>query len=231
MATYSLIQNGDTGFSVRTTLNSLLTSVNEGELLGPTGATGPAGPQGETGEIGPTGATGPQGEIGPQGATGPEGPIGATGPQGATGPEGPIGATGPQGDIGPQGPIGATGPQGDIGLTGATGPQGEIGPEGPIGATGPAGADGADGATYSVSNLQIDTNDWIAEGGFFYKDVTLSGVLSTSYLTVTPVNASLETVKTAELSPLIEVNEDSFRIYAKNIPTASIDVFVVLFNN
>jgi ABC-type transport system involved in Fe-S cluster assembly fused permease/ATPase subunit len=85
--------------------------------------------------------------------------------------------------------------------------------------------------TYLVNSLQIDTNNWVLENDFFYKDVTLNGVLSTSYLTVIPNNLSLEIVKTAELSPLIEVNEDSFRIYAKTIPTATIDVFVVLFNN
>jgi hypothetical protein len=52
---------------------------NVGQVVGPTGPTGP-------GVTGPTGATGP-------GSTVP-GPIGPTGP-GVTGPEGPIGPTGP----------------------------------------------------------------------------------------------------------------------------------------
>lgn len=53
-ATYSLINNGDSGLTVRNTLNGVLTDVNNGDFVG---------------------ATGPQGVVG---ATGPQGPIGAT---------------------------------------------------------------------------------------------------------------------------------------------------------
>jgi hypothetical protein len=133
MATYSLIQNGESGLNVRTTLNSLLDDINNGVYIGPTGPTGPEGPIGETGETGETGATGPQGEQGIQGEAG------ATGPQGEIGPEGPIGATGPQGEQGIQGEVGPIGPEG------ATGPQGEVGPIGPQGATGPQGIQGEQG--------------------------------------------------------------------------------------
>jgi hypothetical protein len=91
MATYSLIQNGESGLNVRTTLNSLLSDINNGVYIGPTGPAGPQGEQGIQGEVGPTGATGPQGEQGVKGdtgATGEQGPIGATGPAGANGADG-----------------------------------------------------------------------------------------------------------------------------------------------
>jgi hypothetical protein len=52
---------------------------NAGQIVGPTGPTGP-------GVTGPTGSTGPGSTV--------EGPTGPTGP-GVTGPEGPIGPTGP----------------------------------------------------------------------------------------------------------------------------------------
>jgi hypothetical protein len=130
--TYSLINNGDSGLSVRNTLNQVLTDANNGVLgaQGATGATGPQGPIGATGAdstvpgpTGPTGATGPQGIQGITGATGPQGIQGITG---ATGPQGPIGATGADSTV--PGPTGATGPQGIQGITGATGPQGPTGP-------------------------------------------------------------------------------------------------------
>lgn len=72
------------------------------DIMGPTGATGPAGPSGPTGSDGPTGATGPTGADGPTGPTGPtgaDGPIGPTGPMGADGPTGPAGPTGPSGIV------------------------------------------------------------------------------------------------------------------------------------
>ena len=55
MATYSLIQNGESGLSVRTTLNSLLDDINNGVYIGPEGPEGPEGPIGETGATGATG--------------------------------------------------------------------------------------------------------------------------------------------------------------------------------
>ena len=103
MSTYSLIQNGESGLSVRNTLNSLLQDINDGVYIGPTGPAGEPGPQGIEGPIGPTG---PQGEIGLTGATGP---AGADGPIGPTGPAGADGATGATGPAGPQGPKGEDG--------------------------------------------------------------------------------------------------------------------------
>jgi hypothetical protein len=79
MATYSLIQNGESGLNVRTTLNSLLDDINNGVYIGP------EGPMGATGATGPQG---PQGEVGPQGEQGIQGITGATGPAGANGADG-----------------------------------------------------------------------------------------------------------------------------------------------
>lgn len=74
--------------------------LNQGQLqgakgdTGPQGIQGPPGPQGEQGIQGPQGPPGPQGEQGEQGETGPQGPPGPQGEQGETGPQGPQGPAG-----------------------------------------------------------------------------------------------------------------------------------------
>lgn len=145
--------------------------VDQGQLQGPKGDTGPQGipgpegPKGDTGDTGPQGAKGETGAQGPAGQTGPQGPQGQKGDKGdpfnyedftaeqleaLTGPAGPRGEPGPKGD---KGDTGATGPQGDKGETGATGPQGEKGdtgaqgPQGPKGDTGETGPQGPKGDT------------------------------------------------------------------------------------
>ena len=67
MSTYSLINDGDSGLSVRTTLNAVLQDANDGVF---TGATGPQGPQGDTGPQGPQGATGSSAPAGLVNGTG-----------------------------------------------------------------------------------------------------------------------------------------------------------------
>lgn len=53
---YTLINNGDTGLSVRTTLNTLLNDANTGVFTGATGAAGTSGSSGSSGVV-PSGAT------------------------------------------------------------------------------------------------------------------------------------------------------------------------------
>lgn len=68
-----------------------MAKVDLGQVVGPTGATGPQGPKGDTGATGPRG---PKGDTGATGETGPQGPKGDTGATGATGPQGPKGDNG-----------------------------------------------------------------------------------------------------------------------------------------
>ena len=128
--------------------------VDNGSLVGPTGATGgigptgPTGPQGIQGDVGPTGAQGPTGSTGATGPTGPQGIQGIAGPTGPQGATGPTGSQGIQGDVGPTGPqgiAGPTGPQGDVGPTGSTGATGPTGPQGVQGIAGPTGPQGVQG--------------------------------------------------------------------------------------
>lgn len=95
--------------------------VNQGQLQGPKGDTGPQGIPGPEGPKGDTGATGPQGAKGETGAQGPAGQTGPQGEKGDTGAQGPQGPKGDTGETGPQGPKGDTGEQGPQGPKGDTG--------------------------------------------------------------------------------------------------------------
>jgi hypothetical protein len=77
MSTYSLINNGDTGLSVRTTLNSLLTDIN-------TGAVGSAGTSGVSGSSGTSGVSGSSGTSGANGSSGTSGQAGSSGTSGTS---------------------------------------------------------------------------------------------------------------------------------------------------
>ena len=116
--------------------------INQGQMEGPQGETGPQGPEGPQGEAGPTG---PQGEKGDPGPTGPQGPTGETGP---TGPQGEPGTaatiaigTVTTGDPGTEASVTNSGtanaaifnftiPQGLQGQQGIQGPQGVQGEAG-----------------------------------------------------------------------------------------------------
>ena len=116
--------------------------INQGQMEGPQGETGPQGPEGPQGEAGPTG---PQGEKGDPGPTGPQGPTGETGP---TGPQGEPGTaatiavgTVTTGDPGTEASVTNSGtanaaifnftiPQGLQGQQGIQGPQGVQGETG-----------------------------------------------------------------------------------------------------
>ena len=124
------------------------TWINQGQLQGPKGDTGPQGPQGIKGDTGAQGPIGPKGATGPQGEQGIQGPKGNTGAKGDTGDVGPQGPKGDTGDTGPQGPKGDTGdvgPKGDKGDTGDVGPQGPKGDTGDVGPQGPQGIQGKQG--------------------------------------------------------------------------------------
>jgi hypothetical protein len=71
------------GVYVDGTNKTLKTMLENGELKGPKGETGPQGLQGLKGDTGLTGPKGEPGATGPQGPTGPKGEPGATGPAGS----------------------------------------------------------------------------------------------------------------------------------------------------
>ena len=101
MATYSLISNGDSGLSVRTTLNQLLDDANNGVLTsgssGTSGNSGSSGTSGNSGSSGTSGAAGANGSSGTSGSIGATGAAGSSGTSGTSGPAGATGATGPSG--------------------------------------------------------------------------------------------------------------------------------------
>ena len=100
MPTYSLINNGDTGLVVRTTLNDLLGDINNGVYIGPTGADGTSGVSGTSGTSGTSGVDGSSGASGTNGTSGTSGVNGTSGTSGNSGTSGTSGTSGNTGTSG-----------------------------------------------------------------------------------------------------------------------------------
>jgi hypothetical protein len=129
MSTYSLINNGDTGLSVRATLNSLLTDINNGVGLGSSGTSGVAGSSGTSGANGSSGTSGTDGINGSSGTSGigingSSGTSGADGTSGSSGTSGEAGISGSSGTSGADGTSGSSGTSGQAGLSGSSGTSG-----------------------------------------------------------------------------------------------------------
>lgn len=103
MPTYSLINNGDSGLSVRTTLNDLLGDINNGVYIGPTGADGTSGVSGTSGTSGTSGVNGSSGASGTNGTSGTSGVNGTSGTSGNSGTSGTAGTSGTSGNTGTSG--------------------------------------------------------------------------------------------------------------------------------
>lgn len=197
---------------------NIIVEVQVPAVRGATGETGPTGP------IGPTGAdsmvTGPTGSIGETGATGP---IGATGSDSTVpGPTGPTGATGSLGPVGPTGSSSTVpGPTGTTGATGITG------------ATGPTGATGLQGSmtVAQVTGLTLSGSGWTADSGIYKNTLSYGSILSTSIVDVIPNNASIPTVKAADVYPRTDSAAGSVTVYSANGTTGDIGVSIHIYNS
>jgi hypothetical protein len=135
--TYPLINNGDSGLTVRTTLNDLLQDANDGVLNGSSGSSGVSGSSGTSGVSGSSGTSGVSGSSGTSGVDGSSGTSGVDGSSGTSGVDGSSGTSGVDGSSGTSGvngATGATGPGGGLeyvtanqGVIAATGAESNIG--------------------------------------------------------------------------------------------------------
>lgn len=114
MSTYSLINNGDSGLSVRNTLNSLITDINNG--IGISGSSGTSGIAGSSGTSGVSGSSGTSGQAGISGSSGTSGQAGTSGSSGTSGETGISGSSGTSGQAGTSGSSGTSGASGALTL-------------------------------------------------------------------------------------------------------------------
>lgn len=140
---------------------------------------------------------------------------------------------------GDTGPTGATGSTGSIGLTGPTGPTGNTGPTGPTGATGATGSTGATGATglqgsmtvTQVTGLTLLGSGWTADSGIYKNTLSYGSILNTSIVDVIPNNASIPTVKAADVYPRTDSATGSVTVYSANGTTGDIGVSIHIYNS
>lgn len=136
-----------------------------------------------------------------------------------------------------RGATGETGPTGPLGPTGAdstvTGPTGSTGATGATGATGPTGSTGLQGSmtVTQVTGLTLFGSGWTADSGIYKNTLSYGSILSTSIVDVIPNNASIPTVKAADMYPRTDSASGSVTVYSGNGTTGDIGVSIHIYNS
>jgi len=81
-----------------------------------------------------------------------------------------------------------------------------------------------------VTPVTLTTGGWSLVSGLYEYSYSNANILDTSIVDVIPTNASISIVKDAEVLPATESFFGSVKIYATNLPTASIIVTFNIFN-
>jgi hypothetical protein len=70
----------------------------------------------------------------------------------------------------------------------------------------------------------INTGDWSLVSGLYEADIADAAITANSVVDVIPNNADIDTVRDAEILPRTDSSSGSVKVYAVNLPTASIGV-------
>lgn len=79
-----------------------------------------------------------------------------------------------------------------------------------------------------VTGVSVTNSSWTLSGGFYYKDIANANITASTSVTVIPDNATIAIVEEAVLLPLTESSSGSVRIWAKNIPTNTFTVNLII---
>ena len=81
-----------------------------------------------------------------------------------------------------------------------------------------------------VTPITLTTGGWSLVSGLYEYSYSNAAIFDTSIVDVIPTNASISIVKAADILPATESFFGSVKIYATNLPTASIVVTFNIFN-
>lgn len=81
-----------------------------------------------------------------------------------------------------------------------------------------------------VTPVTLTVAGWSLVSGFYEYTYSNANILSTSIVDIIPANASVSTVRTADIMPSTSSSSGSVKIYATNLPTANITVTVNIYN-
>lgn len=81
-----------------------------------------------------------------------------------------------------------------------------------------------------VTPVTLTTGGWTLVSGLYEYDYTNANILSTSIVDVIPDNASIATVKAADIMPSTLSSAGNVKLYATNLPASNITVTINIFN-
>ena len=81
----------------------------------------------------------------------------------------------------------------------------------------------------AVNSVELTAANWVLASGLYEYTYSNTAIKETSQVDFTPLNASIDIVKGAEIYPLITVANGNAKCYAKNLPTANIIVNVLIY--
>jgi hypothetical protein len=81
-----------------------------------------------------------------------------------------------------------------------------------------------------VTGKTVATGAWTLVSGFYEASISDAAISATSIVEVVPDNASAATVRTAEVLPRTDSSAGAVKIYANNIPAATITVSLIIID-
>jgi len=81
----------------------------------------------------------------------------------------------------------------------------------------------------AVNNVTLTAANWTLASGLYEYTYTNDAITATSQVDFTPLNASIDIVKAANVYPLITTTAGAAKCYAKKLPTANIIVNVLIY--
>jgi len=151
------------------------------------------------------------------------GTSGTSGTSGVNGTSGSNGTDGTSGSNGTNGTSGSNGTNGSSGTSGSNGTNGTSGSNGTNGSSGTSGTGGAGGGgIIQITGVTLASGSWSLSSSLYIYDYSNSGITSSSFVTVIPSNASINTVTAAQILPSTDSVSGSVRLFASYQPSGNI---------
>ena len=81
---------------------------------------------------------------------------------------------------------------------------------------------------YTSATATLTTAGWTLVGGYYEQDIANANITATSLVNIIPDNDDVQTVIDAEFLPANDSSAGSVKVYSKNLPTADIDVTLII---
>jgi len=76
--------------------------------------------------------------------------------------------------------------------------------------------------TTTIENITLTAANWVLNSGFYEYDYANAAILVDSVIEIIPYNSTIETVRQAEIMPMVISGVGTVKLYAKNLPSNNI---------